>query len=140
MKNEYESLRRSRISVKKLTADAYEEWLNTFCSILNDFVAHIEDYNYSPDNKATMVCFLRVAEHVFNHFISHSSMYRSETMKKSIFAAKGSPKFRYDDLKIERNRIADKIASIIEGDPKIHKRFKEFCDNLKEPRMLGCGL
>jgi len=133
-----------RYDHKKLSADEYLEWLNTFLSILNDFTDLAEDQNTSPGTKATMISFLRVAEHVFNHFINHRSTYEymigSKTAGKSISAGKGLSRITSNDLKIERDKVADKIAGIIESDPKIRKRFKKFCDNLKEPRALGCCL
>lgn len=123
---------------KNLSADEYLEWLNVFLSILNDFTICAEKYS-----DATMISFLRVAEHVFNHFINHRATYirvSSEKIEKPSLAANNPHQLTYDDLKMGRDEIADKIAGIIESDPRIRKRFKEFCDNLKEPRMLGCCL
>lgn len=121
-------------SRKKLSEDEYFKWLNTFLTILNDFTDMAERQHYSPSSKATMVSFLRVAEHVVNHFINHRVSYEFSSEAKNIH------KITYGDLKIERDKIADRISEIIENDPKIYKRFKEFCDNLKEPRTLGCSL
>jgi len=123
---------------KNLSADEYLEWLNVFLSILNDFTTCTEKYS-----NATMISFLRAAEHVFNHFINHRATYigiSSEKIEKPSLVANNPRQLTYDDLKMGRDEIADKIAGIIESNPQIHKRFKEFCDNLKEPRMLGCCL
>lgn len=118
------------MTTKKLTADEYLEWLNTFLIALNDFTALAEDKNTSADYKATMVSFLRVAEHVFNYFITQRISYGHPN----------SSQLTYDEIKRGRNKVADRIINIIESDPEISKRFKKFCDNLKEPRMYGFSL
>jgi len=131
---------------KKLSEDEYLEWLNTYLSLLKDFTMLLETSSTpSPySDAATMASFLRAAEHTFNYFINHRLTYKmniySEEMERLIPAVEDSHQITYDGLKIERDKVANRIAGIIESDPKTRKRFEEFCDNLKEPRALGCCL
>lgn len=128
---------------KKLSEDEYLKWLDTYLSLLKDFTMLLETSSApSPySDAATMISFLRAAEHVFNYFINHRLTYKmnvySEEMEKLIPAVEDAPQMTYDNLKIERDKVADRIARIIESDPKTRKRFEEFCDNLKEPRAFG---
>ena len=131
---------------KKLSEDEYLEWLNTYLSLLKDFTMLLETSSTpSPySDSATMASFLRAAEHTFNYFINHRLTYRmniySEEMEKLVPAVENTPHITYDTLKIERDKVADRIAGIIESDPKTRKRFEEFCENLKEPRSFGFTL
>ena len=128
---------------KKLSEDEYLRWLDTYLFLLKDFTMLLETSSApSPySDGATMVSFLRTAEHAFNFFINHRLTYKmsiySEEMEKLIPVVEDAPQMTYDNLKIERDKVADRIAHIIESDPKTRKRFEEFCVNLKEPRAFG---
>lgn len=125
---------------KRLNADEYLEWLNTYLSLLNDFTSLVEK-DSCPETHATMISFLRVGEHVFSFFINHRvSVDMGEFDEIPVEANKDLAKPTYADLKIERDRLAKRIAGIIKSDPKTLKRFEGFCDNLKEPVTLGCIL
>ena len=132
--------------IEKLNEDDYLQWLNSYLSILNDFTMHVDKQSsrHDTENAAMMISFLRVAEHVFNFFITHRSTYKNsiylERTKKRAPANDNLPQITYDDLKAGRNNIADKIIRIIESDPKIRAHFEKFCGNLKEPRAYGFGL
>ncbi len=132
-----------RYDHKKLNEGEYLKWLDTYLSLLKDFTMLLETSSTpSPySDMATIASFLRTAEHTFNFFINHRLTYKmniySGQMEKLIPAAEDIPQMTYDKLKIERDKVADRIARIIESDPKTRKRFEEFCDNLKEPRAFG---
>jgi hypothetical protein len=126
---------------KTLSPEQYLDWLSTYLSLLNDFTSYVEK-NRDSSSSEKMVSFLRTAEHIFNFFINHKRTYEfiAHPEANGVSPAKSADSTAYYGLKIERDKLANKIAEIIESDPKIKKRFKEFCDNLKEPRILGCQL
>jgi hypothetical protein len=125
---------------KKLNPNEYLEWLDTYLSILEDYAAYAEKQD-SDAIKAVMVSFLRIAEHSFNHFINHRNTYeRCIRPEERVDETGISASHDYNELKNGRDKVADRIATIIETDPKITKRFKALCDNLKNPRALGCCL
>jgi len=124
---------------KQISHEEYLEWLTTYRSLLDDFTAYMEK---EPD--PTMVSFLRVAEHIFNFFINQMTTYEyvlyPESGEKKADAADDPTRTIIHTLKLERDKIADRIARMLESDTRMQKRFDEFCANLKDPRILGCQL
>lgn len=111
---------------KTVTSERFHDFLLVYLQFLEELAANSESIK-----DPIFLAHLRLAERTFNFFIDLFP-------PKEVSAQFGFEKWR--EIKIHRDRLAEKIAKVIESDPKNTRRFDFFCDQLKKLHALSAEL
>lgn len=104
----------------------FKEFLESYLSLLEELLG---DGELPKDGK--FVAQLRTAERYFNFLLDKFPVEQVE----NTFGLENWKK-----LKQRRDAVAAKVSDIIESDPKIKRRYENYCENLKKVRNLGATL
>ncbi len=114
------------------------KWLTQFADLLE---AQVEKLDQSSNSKK--IAELRIAERTLNMFIDQFMHTVMETEGKPVnifLEEQNSGLSVWNELKNRRDAIANKISSLVESDPAIEERYKQYCEALKNHRSLGAML
>lgn len=109
-----------------MDASNYKQFLLNYMELMEKLVT-----TYEPGKDAKPLSELRLAERAFNFLLNNYP----ETQVKDVFGYND-----WNNLKIRRDKLASKVADIIESKPEFKERYAVFCDNLKNLRTLGSML
>lgn len=101
----------------------FKEFLDNYLSLLEELSGKKELLT-----EEKQIAQLRTAERSFNFLLDR---FPTEKVKEA---------FGMEDwkaLKKRRDKLADKIAKMIESNPKTKKRYEGYCEALKDPRKLS---
>ncbi len=109
-----------------MAAEDFKVFINSYLSLLEELVA-----DESKLGDEIYCAQIRLAERTFNFFLDR---FPIEEIRGQFGLE------RWNEIKRKRDEIADQIANIIESVPEKQKRYEFFCDQLKQPRIIGAML
>jgi hypothetical protein len=108
---------------ESVTPQRYREFLLDFLHLLQELAG---DSNAPRDAK--FYCQLRTAERTFNFLLDNFPLANLH----EVFTTE-----EWHKIKNDRDELAAKIAAVIKDNPETAKRYKDYCDLLKDPEALG---
>jgi hypothetical protein len=106
--------------------EMFKKFLTNFLDLIETL---LKKENLLSDEK--VIAQLRISEETFNFFLD----YFPAKKINEIFGMEN-----WNALKRKRDELAAKIIKMIESDPKIKKRYENYCEGLKDLRKLSSFL